>query len=166
MTYQQTLRTSGNVFSSVQSLVLTLTQTSVHLWYLKTCPRFYSIKRESYGSQEGSSFSKHAHTYYPQHIHIFNGMAQFYRCFIKNFASIMSPIARLLKNSKVFEWTRECQIAWEEIKNLVQALVLINPNQELEFHVHPCAYRLAQKPYLPRTQLVNLINRLCTPLDY
>jgi hypothetical protein len=28
----------------------------------------------------------------PQQIHVFNGMAQFYRCFIKKIASTMSPI--------------------------------------------------------------------------
>ncbi len=53
----------------------------------------------------------------PQEIQIFNEMAQFYRCFIKNFALIMSPITKLLKKSKVFEWTEECQNAQEEIKN-------------------------------------------------
>ncbi len=41
----------------------------------------------------------------------------------------MSPTTKLLKKSKVFEWTIECQIAWEEIKNwYVQALILIGPN--------------------------------------
>jgi hypothetical protein len=40
-----------------------------------------------------------------QHIQVFNGMAQFYKCFIKNFASIMSLIIELLKKSKVLEWT-------------------------------------------------------------
>ncbi len=53
----------------------------------------------------------------PREIQVFNGMAQFYRCFIKNFALIMSPITKLFKKSKVFEWTKECQNAWEEIKN-------------------------------------------------
>jgi hypothetical protein len=34
----------------------------------------------------------------PQEIQFFNGMAQFYMCFIKNFAWIVSPITKLLKN--------------------------------------------------------------------
>jgi hypothetical protein len=37
----------------------------------------------------------------PQHIQIFNGMAQFYRCFIKNFAFIMAPITKLMKITKL-----------------------------------------------------------------
>jgi hypothetical protein len=31
----------------------------------------------------------------PQQIQIFNGMAQFYKCFIKNFVVIMAPITKL-----------------------------------------------------------------------
>jgi hypothetical protein len=33
----------------------------------------------------------------PQEIQVFNEMAQFYKCFIKNSASIMSPTTKLLK---------------------------------------------------------------------
>ncbi len=70
-------------------------------------------------------------------------MAQFYRCFIKNFASTTSPIIKLFKKSKVFEWTEECKNAWEDIKNwYIQAPILISPNWELEFHVHVDASQL------------------------
>jgi hypothetical protein len=49
----------------------------------------------------------------------------------------MSLIIKLLKKSEVFEWIEKCQNAWEEIKNqYIQALILISPNWELEFHVH------------------------------
>jgi hypothetical protein len=65
----------------------------------------------------------------PKEIQLFNGMAQFYRCFIKNFALIMSPITKVLKKCEVLEWTQKCQNVWEEIKNkYVQAPILINPN--------------------------------------
>jgi hypothetical protein len=65
----------------------------------------------------------------PQKIQVFNRMAQFYRCFIKNFASIMSPITKLFKMSEVFEWIEKCQNVWEEIlKRYIQALILISPN--------------------------------------
>jgi len=53
----------------------------------------------------------------PQEIQVFNGMAQFYRCFIKKIAFIMAPITKLLRKIEVFEWTIECQTAWEDIKN-------------------------------------------------
>jgi hypothetical protein len=45
----------------------------------------------------------------PHEIQVFNGMAQFYRCFIGNFVSIMSLISKLFKTFEVFEWTKECQ---------------------------------------------------------
>ncbi len=48
-----------------------------------------------------------------QHIQIFNGMAQFYICFIKNFVVIMVPIMKLTRKTKSFMWIEECQKAWE-----------------------------------------------------
>ncbi len=53
----------------------------------------------------------------PKVIQVFNGMAQFYKCFIKNFASNLSQINKLFKKFEVFEWTKKCQNAWEQMKN-------------------------------------------------
>ncbi len=53
----------------------------------------------------------------PHEIQFFNEMAHFYRCFIKNFASSMSPITKLFKKFEVFEWIKKCQNVLEEIKN-------------------------------------------------
>jgi hypothetical protein len=44
----------------------------------------------------------------PKDIHVFNGMAQFYWCFIKNFSFIMALITKLLRKIEVFVWTTEC----------------------------------------------------------
>jgi hypothetical protein len=41
----------------------------------------------------------------PQQINVFNGMAQFYRRFIKNFAAIMALITQLTRKIKVFLYT-------------------------------------------------------------
>ncbi len=38
----------------------------------------------------------------PQQIQVFNRMAQFYRCFIKNFVAIMAPITKLTRKIKTF----------------------------------------------------------------
>jgi hypothetical protein len=44
---------------------------------------------------------------------------------------------------EIFEWTKENQNAWEDIKNkYVQDLILINLNWELGFHVHIDASQL------------------------
>jgi hypothetical protein len=56
----------------------------------------------------------------------------------------MALITKLLKKTKVFEWTAECQTTWEDIKNwYIQAPIVINPKWELEFHVHTYASQLA-----------------------
>ncbi len=47
----------------------------------------------------------------PQQIQIFNGMAQFYKYFIKNFVAIMAPIIKLTRKTKKFLQTKECQNA-------------------------------------------------------
>ncbi len=73
----------------------------------------------------------------PQQIQVFNGMTEFYRCFIKNFVTIMAPITKLTKKTKTFLWTEECQKAWELIKHkYIETLILISLNWQVEFYVH------------------------------
>jgi primosomal protein N' len=80
----------------------------------------------------------------PQHIQVFNGMTQFYKCFIKKFVVIMAPITKLTKKTKAFPWIEEYQKTWELIKNkYIKALILISPNWQVEFHVHISASLLA-----------------------
>jgi hypothetical protein len=43
----------------------------------------------------------------PQHIQIYSGMAQFYKCFIKKNATIIAPITKLTKKTKTFLWIEE-----------------------------------------------------------
>jgi hypothetical protein len=55
----------------------------------------------------------------------------------------MAPITKLFRKVEVFKWTVECQIAWEGIKNqYIQVPIFINPNWELEFHVHTNVFQL------------------------
>jgi hypothetical protein len=46
----------------------------------------------------------------PKDIHVFNGIAQYYWCFIKDFAFIMVPITKLLQKIEAFEWTNNLVI--------------------------------------------------------
>ncbi len=45
----------------------------------------------------------------PYEIQVFNGMAHFYKCFIRKFSFVMTPITKLFIKPKMFEWTAKCQ---------------------------------------------------------
>jgi len=66
----------------------------------------------------------------------FNGMANFYRRFINNFATIAKPLTELTSSEIKFEWHQEHEQAFCTIKNaLVTAPVLALPNMNLPFTV-------------------------------
>jgi hypothetical protein len=49
-------------------------------------------------------------------IQSFLGLAGYYRRFIKDFSKIAKPMMKLLEKNKAFEWTKECQASFEELK--------------------------------------------------
>jgi hypothetical protein len=52
----------------------------------------------------------------------------------------MAPIIKLTRKIETFLWTKECQKAWELIKQkYIEAPILISPNWQVEFHVHTYA---------------------------
>jgi len=56
----------------------------------------------------------------------------------------MAPITKLLQKIETFKWTAECQQAWKEIKQeYMDALILISPHWDIEFHVHIDVFNLA-----------------------
>ena len=46
----------------------------------------------------------------------FLGYVGYYRKFVKNFAAIASPLHALLKKENIFQWTEECQDAFEKLR--------------------------------------------------
>ncbi len=49
----------------------------------------------------------------------------------------MAPITKLTRKTNTFLWTKECQRAWELIKQkYIETQILISPNWQVEFHVH------------------------------
>ena len=46
----------------------------------------------------------------------FLGMCNYYRCYVKNFADIALPLYALLKEGVYYEWTQECDEAFNELK--------------------------------------------------
>jgi hypothetical protein len=62
-------------------------------------------------------------------IQSFLGLAGYYRQFIKDFSKIAKLMTRLLEKNKNFDWTKECQTSFEELKKrLTSAPVLILPD--------------------------------------
>jgi hypothetical protein len=49
-------------------------------------------------------------------IQSFLGLAGYYRRFIKDFTKIAKPMMKLLEKNKAFEWTKECQPSFEDLK--------------------------------------------------
>jgi hypothetical protein len=69
-------------------------------------------------------------------IHIFLGLAGYYRRFIPNFSRIAKPITELLKKGVKFVWSEACEKAFHTlIQHLTSALVLVQPDTSKPFEV-------------------------------
>ncbi|XP_022870126.1 uncharacterized protein LOC111389438 [Olea europaea var. sylvestris] len=66
----------------------------------------------------------------------FLGHAGFYRKFIKDFSKITKPLCCLLMKESTFEFTNECLLAFNTLKEkLISALVIITPDWNLPFEL-------------------------------
>ncbi|KAJ8035392.1 hypothetical protein HOLleu_22614 [Holothuria leucospilota] len=64
----------------------------------------------------------------------FLGMAGYYRRFCPNFSDIAAPLTKLLKKNEKFDWTDNCQAAFELFKKApMSSPVLIAPDFEKQF---------------------------------
>jgi hypothetical protein len=70
-------------------------------------------------------------------IQSFQGLAGYYRRFIKDFCKIAKPMTKLLEKNKSFEWIVECQASFEDLrKHLTSAPVLVLPDLTKKFDVY------------------------------
>jgi hypothetical protein len=70
-------------------------------------------------------------------IQSFLGLAGYYRRFIKDFSKIAKPMMKLLEKNKSFEWTKECQASFEELKKrLTSSSVLVLPDLTKKFDIY------------------------------
>lgn len=66
----------------------------------------------------------------------FLGMAGYYRQFCQNFSTVATPLTKLLSSKVRFEWTLDCQKAFEKVKSLVSsAPVLAAPRLNEPFQL-------------------------------
>jgi hypothetical protein len=75
-------------------------------------------------------------------IRSFLGLAGYYYRFIKDFSKIAKPMTKLLEKNKAFEWTKECQASFEELKKrLTSSSVLVPPDLAKKFDIYCDASR-------------------------
>jgi len=67
-------------------------------------------------------------------VRTFCGLASYYRTFVCNFAAIARPPHNLTKKGAVFEWTSECENAFQQLKHaLTSAPILVAPCDEGQY---------------------------------
>ncbi|KAJ8766927.1 hypothetical protein K2173_011745 [Erythroxylum novogranatense] len=72
----------------------------------------------------------------------FLGLAGSYRRFVEGFSMIAAPLSKLTRKNQKFEWTEECQISFEELKNrLTTAPILTLPYGDDGYIVYSDASR-------------------------
>jgi hypothetical protein len=70
-------------------------------------------------------------------IQSFLGLAGYYRRIIKDFSKIAKPMTKLQEKNKAFEWTKECQDSFEELKKrLSSSPVLVLPDLTKKFDIY------------------------------
>ena len=67
----------------------------------------------------------------------FLGMASFFRKFVPHFSECAAPLFELLKKSRLFEWTDECERGFNFIKSKLQdPRILVHPQFDRPFIIH------------------------------
>src|SRR5438132_1790391 len=70
-------------------------------------------------------------------IRSFLGLAGYYRRFIQDFSKIAKPMTKLLQKEAKFNWTSDCEAAFQQLKNLLTtAPVLTQPDITKSFYVY------------------------------
>ncbi|CAI7801038.1 unnamed protein product [Closterium sp. NIES-54] len=66
----------------------------------------------------------------------FLGLANYFRRFLENYSTIVAPLTALTRKGCAWEWTPQCQKAFEEVKHkLTNAPVLVLPNPQKPYEV-------------------------------
>jgi hypothetical protein len=69
-------------------------------------------------------------------IRSFLGHAGFYRCFIKDFSKILSPLCSLLAKDTPFHFDETCQKAFQKLRSLLSSVPMMKPHDwSLSFEI-------------------------------
>jgi hypothetical protein len=73
------------------------------------------------------------------------GMINYYGKFVPNLSTILAPLYELLKKGTTWKWTKECDIAFKKIKEILtsaQVLTHYNPDYDIKLSVDASPYGL------------------------
>ena len=85
----------------------------------------------------------------------FLGFANFYRRFIKGYSSIAAPLTALTRKDTGFEWTKEAQKAFEELKQAFASYPVLNsfdPEKEIRLETDSSDYAIGAVLSQPNEQ--------------
>ena len=104
-------------------------------------------------------------------VRTFCGLASYYRTFVCNFAAIARPLHNLTKRGAVFEWTPECEHAFQQLKQaLTSAPILVAPCDEGQYVLDTDASDTALGAVLQQEQggklhVIGYASRTLTPAE-
>jgi dUTPase len=134
--FQEELRHLTEVLNRLRSANLKLNPKKCHLFQRKVIYLGYIVGQD--GIETNPSKTRVIQDWpIPTNIselRSFVGLCSYYRRFVKDFAKTASPLNKMLSKDVKFEWTNDCQIAWETLKHcLVTAPILSYPCSEGNF---------------------------------
>ena len=90
----------------------------------------------------------------------FLGFGNFYRRFIQGFSNPAKPLNDLLKKDKKFEWTNDCQKAFNELtKRFTEEPVLMMPDQVKPFQIKMDTSKYATGAVLTQLQWLTKLSQ-------
>lgn len=72
-------------------------------------------------------------------VHSFLGLCNYYRRFVKDFSRISRPLTELTKTGKAWNWSEECQTAFELLKRCLTSRPVLR-HLPVEVHTNACSY--------------------------
>lgn len=124
------------VFSKLRDAGLTLQPSKCHfaVKQLKFLGHVISRHGVEVDSEKTKVVSQFPVPKKQKQVRSFLGMANYYRKFLHDFAKIAAPLNALLKKNSIFIWTKDCQQAFDTLKNaLISAPILSYHHPEKSF---------------------------------
>ena len=96
----------------------------------------------------------------------FIGLASYYRRYIHGFAKIAQPLHRLMVKNRIFQWTDECEMAFQMLKrSQTTAPIIAYPKEIREFILDMTQVTLVLEQSSPKGRTGRKGHCVCQPHD-